>query len=140
MKIVTDCAADMPAKERDELGVIEAPLYIQFPEGEVNSADITPDDFYSRLEAMRPEIPTTALPSSGVFNKLYNKLAESNKQILSIHISSGLSGTFNSARMGAEQGKAGVVDIPGAGGCPGCQIWLGYGRHQRAPGRHPRAN
>ena len=111
MKIVTDCAADMPAKERDELGVIEAPLYIQFPEGEINSADITPDEFYNRLEAMRPEIPTTALPSSGIFTKLYNKLAESNKQILSIHLSSGLSGTFNSARMGGEQVKDAVVDF-----------------------------
>jgi len=111
MKIVTDCAADMPAEERNELEVVEAPLYIQFPEGEINSADITPDEFYNRLEAMRPEIPTTALPSSGVFAKLYNKLAESNKQILSIHISSGLSGTFNSARMGAEHVKDAVVDF-----------------------------
>ncbi|MBT3712265.1 MAG: DegV family protein, partial [Anaerolineae bacterium] len=33
MKIVTDCAADLSAKEREELGVVEAPLYIQFPEG-----------------------------------------------------------------------------------------------------------
>ncbi len=111
MKIVTDCAADMPAKEREELGVVEAPLFIQFPEGEINSADITPDEFYNRLEAMRPDIPTTALPSSGVFSNLYNKLAESNQQILSIHLSSGLSGTFNSARMGAEQVKDAVVDL-----------------------------
>lgn len=111
MKIVTDCAADMPAKERNELGVIEAPLYIQLPEGEINSADITADEFYNRLEAMRPEIPTTALPSSGVFTKLYNQLAESNQEILSIHLSSGLSGTFNSARMGAEQVQDAVVDL-----------------------------
>ena len=101
----------MPAKEREELGVVEAPLYIQFPEGEINSADITPDEFYYRLEAMRPEIPTTALPSSGVFTKLYIQLAESNKEILSIHLSSGLSGTFNSARMGAEEVKEAVVDF-----------------------------
>ena len=38
MKIVTDCAADLPASERETLGIIEAPLYIQFPEGEINSA------------------------------------------------------------------------------------------------------
>lgn len=110
MKIVTDCAADLPAEERDALGIIEAPLYIQFPEGEVNSADISADEFYNRLEAMRPAIPTTALPSSGVFNELYNKLAET-KDVLSIHISSGLSGTFNSARMGAEHIKDKVVNV-----------------------------
>ena len=76
MKIVTDCAADMPLEEREQMGIIEAPLYIQFPEGEVNSADLTPDEFYNRLEAMRPEIPTTALPSSSLFADLYKKLAE----------------------------------------------------------------
>ena len=110
MKIVTDCAADLPAKERDALGIIEAPLYIQFPEGEVNSADISADDFYNRLEAMRPGIPTTALPSSGVFTELYNKLAET-KDVLSIHISSGLSGTFDSACIGAGQIKDKVVEV-----------------------------
>jgi DegV family protein with EDD domain len=111
MKIVTDCAADMPAEERESLDVVEAPLYIQFPEGEVNSADLTPDEFYTRLEAMRPEIPTTAQPSSGAFADLYEKLAEKSKDILSVHISSGLSGTFNSARLGAEQVKHAVVDV-----------------------------
>lgn len=103
MKIVTDCAADLPPEERDSLGIVEAPLFIQFPEGEVNSADIGADEFYDRLEAMRPAVPTTALPSSGIFANLYRKLAETSRQILSIHISSGLSGTFGSARMGGEQ-------------------------------------
>jgi DegV family protein with EDD domain len=110
MKIVTDCAADMPAEERKELGIIEAPLYIQFPEGEINSADITPDEFYDRLEAMRPEIPSTAQPSSGIFADIYHKIADS-AQVLSIHVSSGLSGTINSARMGAEQIKDKVVNV-----------------------------
>jgi len=111
MKIVTDCAADMPLDEREQLGIVEAPLYIQFPEGEVNSADLTPDEFYNRLEAMRPEIPTTAQPSSGMFADLYQKLAETSKYILSVHVSSGLSGTFNSARLGAEQVKDAVVNV-----------------------------
>jgi DegV family protein with EDD domain len=101
----------MPLEERDNLGIVEAPLYIQFPEGEVNSADMTPDEFYNRLEAMRPEIPTTAQPSSGMFAELYEKLAETSKNILSVHISSGLSGTFNSARLGAEQVKEAIVNV-----------------------------
>jgi DegV family protein with EDD domain len=109
MKIVTDCAADMPAEELEALDITQAPLYIQFPEGEVNSADLTPDQFYDRLEAMRPAIPTTALPSDGIFANIYRKLAETSKQILSLHISSGLSGTFNSARLGGEQVKEAEV-------------------------------
>jgi len=105
MKIVTDCAADMPASELEQLEIVQAPLFIQFPEGEVNSADISADDFYNRLEAMRPAVPTTAQPSSGLFEELYRKLAETSKDIFSIHISSGLSGTLNSAQVGGEQAK-----------------------------------
>ena len=41
MKIVTDCAADIPAEERKNLDIVEAPLFIQFPEGEINSADLS---------------------------------------------------------------------------------------------------
>ncbi len=111
MKIVTDCAADLENEERKALGIVQAPLYIQFPEGEVNSADITPDEFYDRLEAMRPNIPTTAQPSTRVFADIYNKLAETSKDILSIHISSGLSGTINSARLGAEHVKKSAVNV-----------------------------
>jgi len=105
MKIVTDCAADMSAKELEELGVTQAPLFIQFPEGEVNATEISADDFYNRLEAMRPAIPTTAQPSGGIFAELYRRVAQVEKEILSIHISSGLSGTINSARDGGEQVK-----------------------------------
>jgi DegV family protein with EDD domain len=108
MKIVTDCAADMSAEELEQYEIVQAPLFIQFPEGEVNSADISADDFYNRLEGMRPQIPTTAQPSSGIFAELYRKLADKSKDILSIHISSGLSGTINSARTGGEQVKEGA--------------------------------
>lgn len=111
MKIVTDCAADLPAEEIEALGITQAPLYIQFPEGEVNSLDLTPDEFYDRLAAMHPEIPSTAQPSSGMFSNIYKKLAEKGKEILSIHISSGLSGTINSARLGGEEAKEANVSV-----------------------------
>lgn len=106
MKIVTDCAADMSPGELEELDVTQAPLFIQFPEGEVNSADISADDFYNRLEAMRPAVPTTAQPSSGIFAELYRRIAQAERNILSIHISSGLSGTIHAARDGGEQVKS----------------------------------
>ena len=106
MKIVTDCAADLSAEELEQLDVIQAPLFIQFPEGEVNATEISADDFYNRLEAMRPAIPTTAQPSSGIFAELYRSVAQVEKNILSIHISSGLSGTINSARDGGELVKS----------------------------------
>src|SRR5512143_2147684 len=111
MKIVTDCAADMSAQELEELEVTQAPLFIQFPEGEVNAIEIQADDFYNRLEAMRPAIPTTAQPSSGLFADLYRRLVQAGESVLSVHISSGLSGTINAAQTGAEQvGKPELVN------------------------------
>lgn len=103
VKIVTDSAADMPAAELHAFGVVEAPLYIQFPEGEVNSADISADAFYDRLRAMWPAIPTTAQPSSGEMAQSFQQLTADDAQILSVHISSGLSGVGQSAQLGAAQ-------------------------------------
>jgi DegV family protein with EDD domain len=103
MKVVTDCAADMSAEELEQLDILAAPLFINFPEGEINATEISADDFYNRLEAMRPAIPTTAQPSAGIFADLYRKIAQKDKDILSIHISSGLSGTINSAHDGGGQ-------------------------------------
>jgi DegV family protein with EDD domain len=110
MKIVTDCAADLSAEELEQLDILAAPLFINFPEGEVSALNISADDFYNRLEAMRPAIPTTAQPSAGIFAELYRKLAETEKNIFSVHISSGLSGTINSARDGGDlvKGEANV--------------------------------
>ncbi len=103
MKIVTDCAADLSAEELEQLGIVQAPLFINFPEGEISAMDISADDFYNRLEAMRPAIPTTAQPSAGIFAELYRKIAQTDKDIFSMHISSGLSGTINSAHDGGGQ-------------------------------------
>ena len=105
MKIVTDCAADLSAEELKDLDIQQAPLYIQFPEGEVSSIDISADAFYDRLEAMRPNIPTTAMASSGIFAEIYRKVAKLDRDIFSLHISSGLSGTINAARAGGEEVK-----------------------------------
>jgi DegV family protein with EDD domain len=111
MKILTDCAADISPEEAQALGITVAPLYIQFPGEEINSADLTPDEFYNRLSAVAPKIPTTAQPSAGIFATLYKKLAEAGEKVLSIHISSGLSGTIDSARMGAKEAANADVTV-----------------------------
>ena len=103
IKIVTDSAADLPAEEIAVYGIEIAPLSIHFPEGEVRSNEITPDEFYNRLRAMVPKVPTTSQPSAGFFTSLYQKIATAGDEIVSVHISSGLSGTLEAARLGAER-------------------------------------
>lgn len=103
MIVVTDSAADLTREEVQEHDIKIAPLHIQFPEGGVSAEEISPDDFYHRLKAMEPELPTTSQPSAGAFAELYKGLAGLERDILSIHISSGLSGTLESAILGARQ-------------------------------------
>ena len=111
MKIVTDCAADLTKDDLAALDINVAPLYIQFPDGEVDSSDITPDDFYQRLKNLIPHIPTTSQPSAGLFTGMYKKLVEIGEEVISIHISSGLSGTYESARLGAAQLPGNLVQV-----------------------------
>jgi DegV family protein with EDD domain len=85
------------------LGITVAPLFIQFPDREIGSTELSADEFYDRLRAMAPQIPTTAQPAPGLFADLYRTLSANREEILSIHISSGLSGTIQSARLGAQQ-------------------------------------
>ncbi len=111
MIIVTDSAVDMPKEEIKQLGIQVAPLLIQFPEGEVSSESIGADEFYNRLKAIFPHIPSTSQPSAGFFTKLYEKLAALKEEVLSVHISSGLSGTIESARLGASHVKDASISL-----------------------------
>ncbi len=101
MRIITDSAADLTAEDIAAHDLTVVPLYIQFPEGERRSEDVSPDDFYNRLEAMRPNVPTTNQPSPEDFAALYRANRDAGEETLSIHISSGLSGTAQTARVGA---------------------------------------
>jgi DegV family protein with EDD domain len=101
MKIITDSAADLTPQEIRKYQIQVAPLTIHFPDGAVNSEEISADEFYSRMADMQPGVPTTSQPSTGVFQQMYQKIAESGEEILSLHISSGLSGTAETARLGA---------------------------------------
>ncbi len=111
MKIVTDSAADLTPEDIADNNVIVAPLMIQFPEGEKASNELTPDEFYNRLVAMQPQIPTTAQPSGGMLWQIYEQAASDGDDVLAIHISSGLSGTATTAQGAAERTENGHVTV-----------------------------
>ena len=100
MKILTDSAADLTLEDIEENEIAIASLIINFPGEEIRAENITANEFYSRLKGMEPEAPTTSLPSPEAFKAHYEKMPDD--EILSIHISSGLSSTFQSATIGAE--------------------------------------
>ncbi|MBK8024347.1 MAG: DegV family protein [Chloroflexi bacterium] len=108
MRIVTDSAADLTPDDLRAWGIDRVPLMINFPQGEVSSEDIDADAFYNRLLAMAPDAPTTSQPAPATFLEKYQ--AANGEPILSIHVSSGLSGTINAAKVAAGQ-TSGVTVI-----------------------------
>ena len=104
MQIVTDSGTDinLSDEERAELKIHVVPLVVTLDgKSYREELDITPEDFYPLLEASG-NLPTTSQPSVGDFTALYRALAEKDPEILSIHMSAGLSGTFNTAVSAAE--------------------------------------
>lgn len=101
MQILTDRASDMVAAQLVGLNVHFVPMHLTLDEKTYASGeDLSSEEFYDLLEKT-DGFPTTSQPSSGLFADLYRKLAQTDPEILSIHISSGLSGTLDSARTGA---------------------------------------
>jgi len=104
MKIVTDSGADLifPQEVLDSIDVKILPLVVNLDgKSYREDIDVTTEQFYQLLEATR-SLPTTSLPPTGDFADAYRELGKDGEEILSIHISSGLSGTYNSAVQGAE--------------------------------------
>jgi DegV family protein with EDD domain len=124
MQIVSDRGMDMSPEQMAGLDIHLVPLTLTL-EGKTyrSGVDIQPDEFYRLLESSTT-FPTTSQPSSGDFFELYRKLAADDPDILSIHISSGLSGTVNAARAGAEIVPEAHVTIFDSKTLSGAEGWL----------------
>ena len=101
MKIVTDSGNDITQEQLAGGGLVTIPLRLTLAGITYRSGvDITHKDFYELLEKTG-DLPVTSLPSPGEFAEAYRQLAAEDPDILSVHISSGLSGNINAAREGA---------------------------------------
>ena len=101
--IVTDSAADIPADLLKKNNISEVPIIINFgDETFKENVDMSSDEFYERLQNSK-EFPSTSQPAVGDFIDVYNNLSKKHDSIISIHISSKLSGTVNSAEQAAKE-------------------------------------
>ncbi len=136
--IVTDSTTYLPQAAIERWGVQAVSLYVGWdgelaPEHEFRDLDA----FYRRL-AESQQLPTTSQPSVGDFVSCYRPLLESGRDVVSIHIAGGLSGTCESAREAArllaEENQTGRVEVldsaTGAGGL-GSLVLLGAAEAQR---------
>jgi DegV family protein with EDD domain len=111
--VVLDSTADFPEAPERYPNFRIVPLYVRFDdESYKDYVEITPAQFYERLAAA-PHPPTTSQPTPGDFALVYDELAPGYERILSLQISSTLSGTFASAEAAAAtsgDGKVRVID------------------------------
>jgi fatty acid kinase fatty acid binding subunit len=100
--IVTDSTADLPTQLTKSRSITVVPLTLNF-EGRslLDGVDIRPSEFYRKLPNATTH-PTTSQPSAGRFAETYAQLLNDHDEIVSIHISEKLSGTYTSAVQGAD--------------------------------------
>src|SRR3954453_7257862 len=136
VEVVTDSTAYLPAQLIERHGIHVVPLYVVFGgDRTVRETDITDyPAFFDELRAAE-SLPTTSQPSVGDFVSVYEPLLAAGNDVISIHISAGLSGTPEAARQAAEalerEGKGGervrVVDSKTAAGGLGLLVLVAAG-------------
>ncbi|OAO78418.1 DegV family protein [Geobacillus stearothermophilus] len=96
--IVTDSTAYLPKDVRERLGIRMIPLSVIFgDETYREEIDMTADEFFVKIK-QSPKLPTTSQPSVGEFVNLFTAIREEGYDaVISIHLSSGISGTYQGA-------------------------------------------
>jgi DegV family protein with EDD domain len=103
-KLISDGGCDFTAQEVEQHGVTIVPFYVSLQPGEFlkEGVDITKAEFFSRLKNDKSLFPKTAQPSPQDYVDAYTPLLQAGHDIISLTISSKLSGTYNSACLAAE--------------------------------------
>lgn len=103
IKIVTDGSVDMPSDWREEYDIKVIPLMVRFGEQVyIVGVDFNNAKFY-QMVIERKEVPKSSLPSPSQVMDFYRSIAQKGDTILSIHLSSKLSGTFATIQMAARE-------------------------------------
>ncbi len=102
VKIVTDSTCDLPRELVEQLEITVVPLTVFFgDEALLDGVDIDSKAFYDRLQTSAI-LPRTSQPSVDLFQVAYEELGRETNEVVSIHLSSKLSGTLNAASVARE--------------------------------------
>ena len=109
--VVTDSTSDIPPQLARSRDITVVPLTLNF-EGRslLDGVDIKPTEFYRKLPNATTH-PTTSQPAAGQFAEAYSSLLQDHDEVVSIHISEKLSGTYASAVQGAEMTDSARVTV-----------------------------
>jgi len=111
VRIVTDSTADLTTEQQQAAGITVVPLNVHFGDQVFRDhVDLTADEFFRRLKASA-QLPRTSQPSVGVFEEAYRTLRENGDEVVSVHLSSKVSGTYNSALMAAKAVDEQAIEV-----------------------------
>jgi DegV family protein with EDD domain len=113
MKIawVTDSTVYLDDHLKDHPDIYIVPLLIMFNDKEyLDGKDLTLEEFFEKLESS-PQLPTSSQPAVGVFAELYESIKDKYDAIISVHLSSKLSGTYSSSLQGSQMVDAQISVI-----------------------------
>jgi len=106
VSIVTDSTSDIPEEVSRELGIHVVPLNVHFGlEAYRDGVDMHADEFYRRLTT-DDVLPKTSAPSPETFKEAYRNLDGKTDGVVSIHIASKMSATYNAACQGKQDANA----------------------------------
>ncbi|QTD42002.1 DegV family protein [Sporosarcina sp. Te-1] len=109
--IVTDSTADLIEEHLGQYDIHVVPLTIQI-EGKTyqDGVDLQPASFLDLMREAK-ELPKSSQPAAGVFKELYDRLGADGSEIISIHMTGGMSGTVKSAEAAAQMSDSSVTVI-----------------------------
>jgi len=108
--IVTDSTSDLDSEMTKEFGIEIIPLHVVYKDREyLDGVSISPNEVYNNMDI---EVPTTSLPSPSEISNLFNRLKDAEvTHVLSMHISSGLSGTYETVCQVAKDYKEMDIEV-----------------------------
>lgn len=112
IKIVTDSTVDLNDELLEKYGIEVVPLSLYIDgQAYTDGKDITPEEFVQKMKESE-ELPKSSQPPAGVFLEVYDRFTDEGYDIISIHMTGGMSGTVQSAEYAASmaKGKVTVVD------------------------------
>ena len=122
--VVTDSTADFAGDAQQRLGIAVVPLTVQWDQDTFrDKVDLSTADFYALLR-QRDSLPKTSAPPAGLFEETYERLLGQVDHVISVHLSSKLSGTYDIARGAAERVGGGRVTTVDSLQTTMCQGWL----------------
>ncbi|MCD6553011.1 MAG: DegV family protein [Anaerolineae bacterium] len=111
IKIVTDSTAYLPEEIVQRYGIHVIPLNVLFGNRIYKEGlDLSYEQFYQKL-AQAKNLPTTSQPAVGEFYDLYSELTRDGSEVISIHISSKISGTIDSALMACKELPDALISV-----------------------------